>query len=101
MNINELNKRDDLMVDSDELKERIDSYFENISKEELKKDLEDVGCKVEKVNAPEIENYLLEAMNYISSKSDEEMYAISDVRKYFSEEKDVWELAAAWKTKAF
>ncbi len=49
MNLNELNSKEELMVDLEELEKQIDSYFENISKEELITDLEKVGLVIEEI----------------------------------------------------
>lgn len=55
MRLEDLDRRDDLMVNLEELKEKMDSYLKNVTRDELKKDLEKVGITVEDVSSHELD----------------------------------------------
>jgi len=93
MQLNKLNKRHDLMVNLDELEKEIDAYFDNITKEELKKDLEKVGFVVKEVNLTDVESFLSNINIYMFD--DEEDYVVeNDTNLFASDADDLWELAA-------
>ena len=46
MDLEELHNRDDLMINTEELEKEIEYYFNNVTKEQLKEDLEKVGIEV-------------------------------------------------------
>lgn len=46
LTLEELDDREDLNINPDELSEKIDEYFNNVTKEELIEDLKEVGVKV-------------------------------------------------------
>ena len=71
MKFEELKQREDLMVDFDTLSKEIDEYFENISKEKLKMDLESVGIEVKEIKEVaevELESYLSQNNLYSTNK---------------------------------
>lgn len=45
----EIKQNENLTINSEEIEEEIDAYFDNISKEELIKDLNEVGIEVEEI----------------------------------------------------
>lgn len=65
--LTELKEFDDLKVDPDELKEKINNYLNNVSKEQLIKDLKEVGVEVKnKKNCPDkIKTTSLKDMIYL------------------------------------
>lgn len=97
MNFEELKKREDLMVDIEELKQRANAYLNETNKEKLRKDLEDLGCIVEEVESLEFENYISELKVYYSaSKFPSTSYDIDETKKEFkSNGRNIWELCAA------
>lgn len=60
MRLEDLDKRDDLMVDLEKLKDQMDNYLENVSREELKNDLEKAGIKVQDISNNELDYYTSE-----------------------------------------
>ncbi|PUU89342.1 MAG: hypothetical protein CI948_1969 [Halanaerobium sp.] len=45
--LKELKKYENLDINSDNLEEEIDAYFDNVSKEELIKDLSEAGIRIQ------------------------------------------------------
>lgn len=87
MKLEDLDNRDDLMVDLEELEKEMDSYLENVTKEELKNDLEKVGFEVKK-----IENVFSDLKVSLSNKKDG--YVVVDANNYYNSNENIRELAS-------
>ncbi|MCF8009600.1 MAG: hypothetical protein K9K32_07510 [Halanaerobiales bacterium] len=81
----ELKQNENLDINPDKIEEEIDSYFDNVSKEELIDDLNEVGINVKEQEA---EDYNSEVEVYICNKDEEyifEQLINSDLQKDESE----------------
>ncbi len=81
----ELKQNENLDINPDKIEEEIDSYFDNVSKEELIDDLNEVGINVKEQEA---EDYISEVEVYICNKDEEyifEQLINSDLQKDESE----------------
>ncbi len=92
MKIENLDQRDDLLADPEQLKEEIDLYFENISREKLKKDLEEAGFVVEDLKTFDFEECLSDIK--IKMSNNQNNYIITQASKeYDDDEKDLRDAA--------
>jgi hypothetical protein len=91
----EIKQNENLIINSDEIEEEIDAYFDNITKEELIKDLNEVGIEVEEIEKNNDSDYVTGVDAYICNQDGDYIFESNKKNNVQTAEDNEMELLAA------
>jgi Na+/phosphate symporter len=89
--LTELKQNEDLVINSKKIEEEIDAYFDNVSKEELIKDLSEAGIEIQDIE----KDYVAVVDAYICNQNENYTFKTNKKSSSQSMEENEMELLAA------